>query len=240
MATNLAGGVCIGQLNACVLRAARLNANCAPTGGTNGGIVTAALITMTADPDIDDGAVFEPVNACGTILYTYEEEAKIKRYNLSGEMGFFDWEAMALLFGGTNVLGRAAGSYSGKVIGYADKLYSATPGNGVYLEVIVQNVIQGAGACVSPNASTPVATGYIFGKVKLTPGSSNFEHAEKRMTFSGKATNNPNLYNGPWNDYPGTGYIPSSAMVQVGYSQTEYDAIVATIGCGYKDLPAGS
>lgn len=240
MATNLAGGVNLGQLNACVLRAARLNSNCAPTGGVNGGIVTAALMTLTADPDVDEGQVFEPKTACGQYLYTYEDEPVIKRYNITGEIGLFDWEMMALLFGGDLILGRAAGSYAGKAIGYADKRFGAAPSNGVYLEVIVPNVLPGAGVCLGSAVAAPVATGYIFGRVKLTPGQSMFENDVKRMTFTGRANQNPSLYNGPWNDYPGSTYIPTSPLVRAGYSQAEYDAIVAAIGAGYKDLPAGS
>ena len=45
MATNLVNNISVGQLNACVVRAARLDADCGPTGGINGGIVTAALVT---------------------------------------------------------------------------------------------------------------------------------------------------------------------------------------------------
>src|SRR5688500_3996315 len=123
MATNIAGNVCIGQLNACVVRVAPLDADCTPTGGTNGGLVTAALVPLTADPDLEAAQMFEPKNACGSILFTSETEARIKRYNLSGEFGLFDWELMKAMFGGDLVLGRAAGSYSGKVIGYADRLY---------------------------------------------------------------------------------------------------------------------
>lgn len=240
MPTNLAGNVAIGQLNACVVRAARLDADCQPTGGVNGGIVTTALVTLNADPDIEEGTVFEPKNGCGSILFTYEEENKIKRYNISGEFGFHDYEMMALLFGGTTILGRAGGAYAGKVIGYADKLYSAAPGNGVYLEVITQAIYEGAGSCVAAGATAPFAVGHIFGKVKLAPGASNFANEVKLLTFSGTGTNNPQLYNGPWNDYPGAGYIPNSPHVEVGYSQAEYAAILATARQGFVDLPAGS
>jgi hypothetical protein len=62
------------------------------------------------------------------------------------------------------VLGKAAGTYAGKVIGYADKAYTAGPGNGVYLEVIVQNVQPGGGArhvAVHPQDRQPV---WISGK----------------------------------------------------------------------------
>lgn len=241
MASNLAGGLCIGELNVAVIRAARLDADCSPTGGANSGLVSAALVTMTADPDIEEGTVFEPKNADGDIMFTYEEDDKIKRYNLSGEFGFSDFEMMELLFGGSTILGKAAGEFAGEVIGYADRAYTAAARNGVYLEVITRGIAEGAGSCVTSGTGAPVAFGHIFGKVKLRPGSKNFGNEVRRITFAGKATSNPALYNGPWNDYPGAGYIPNSPSVVVGYSQTEFDTIVNQINCGYAtDLPAGS
>ena len=241
MATNLAGGLCLGELNVAVFRIARLDSDCTPTGGANSGVVTAGLITLTADPDIEQGTTFEPKNGDGDIMFTYEEDDKIKRYNISGEMGFLDFEAMELLFGGSTVLGRAGGSFAGQVIGYADRSYTAAARNGVYLEVITRAIAEGAGSCVTSGAGTPVAFGHIFGKAKLVPGSKNFGNDVKRVTFSGKATANPSLYDGPWNDYPGAGYIPNAPSVIVGYTQAEFDAILAKLNCGYTtDLPAGS
>src|SRR4051812_45386208 len=108
MASNLAGGVCIGELQACIVRVAALDSDCTITGGTNGGLVTAGLVTLTADPDVEEGTVYEQKNACGDILFTYEKDDVVKRYNVSGEFGFSDFEMMALLFGGTTILGAAA------------------------------------------------------------------------------------------------------------------------------------
>jgi hypothetical protein len=238
--TNLAGNVAIGQLNACVVRAARLDSDCSPTGGANGGIVTAGLVSLNAEPDIETGTVFEPKNACGDIMFTYEQEDKIKRYNLSGEFGFHDYEMMALLFGGSVILGKAGGSFAGKVVGYADRLYSDPPRNGVYLEIITTAIYASAGSCVASDGSTPVAIGHVFGNAKLTRGASNFGNEVKLLTFAGKSTNNPNLYDGPWNDYPGAGYAPNSPYFEVGYTQAQYDAILADIADGYQTLPAGS
>lgn len=241
MATNLAGGVCIGELQACIVRVAALDSDCAPTGGVNGGIVTAGLVTLTADPDVETGTVYEQKNACGDLLFTYEKDDVVKRYNISGEFGFSDFEMMALLFGGTTILGKAAGTFAGKVIGFADRLYTAAQRNGVYLEVITTAIAEGSGNCVMPGtAVAPYAIGHIFGKAKLTPGSLNFADDIKRVAFTGKSTNNPNLYNGPWNDYPGAGYITNSPHVAVGYTETEYNTIAATVQCGYRDLPTGS
>lgn len=240
MATNLAGDVCIGELQACIVRAAALDSDCTIVGGTNGGIVTAGLVTLTADPDVEEGTVYEQKNACGSILFTYENDDIVKRYNLSGEFGFSDFEMMALLFGGTTILGKVGGDFAGKVIGMSERLYTAGRRNGVYLEVITTAIAQGAGDCVVSGAGSPAAIGHIFGKVRLTPGSLNFADDIKRVAFTGKATNNPNLFDGPWNDYPGAGYAPNSPHIAVGYSSTEYAAILDEVSCGYADIPAGS
>lgn len=240
MATNLAGGICIGELQACVVRAAALDADCTPTGGTNGGLVTAGLVTLTADPDIEEGTLYEQKNACGDILFTYQKDDVVKKYNLSGEFGFADFEMMALLFGGTTILGKVGGPFAGKVIGFADRLYTAARRNGVYLEVITTTVGQGVGDCSMGATAIPAAIGHIFGKVKLVPGAQNFADDVKRVAFTGKGVNNPNLFDGPWNDYPGTPYVPNSPHIEVAYSQSQYDAILATVHCGYADIAVGS
>lgn len=240
MSTNIAGPVNLGEMNACVVRAARLDADCSPTGGTSGGIVTAGLVTLTADPTISEGQTFEQKNACGTVLYTTTEDDKVTGYTFNGEFAFSDFEMMAMLFGGGTILGKAGGSFAGKVIGYYDPAYNAAPRNGCYLEVITTTLAEGAGNCISSSIAAPVALGHIFGKVKLTPGSQNFANDLKRVAFTGKGVNNPSLYDGPWNDYPGAGYIPSTSHVVVGYSQTEYDAILAAVNIGFVDLPVGS
>lgn len=238
--SNIAGNANIGELGAVVVRAARLLNNCTPAGGANGGIVTAGLMQMTADPVVEEGQVFEPKNGGGKYLYVVEREDVIKRQTLSGEFGFSDFELMELLFGGTTILGKVGGDFAGEVIGYADRLYSAAPRAGCYFEVITEAVEEDAGSCLASDGSVPVAIGHIFGKVKLVPGSAAFGDDVFKVTFSGKGTNNRNLFNGPWNDYPGAGYIPNSSHVRVGYTQAEYDAIVAAIAPGYQALPTGS
>lgn len=240
MSTNLAGAINTGQLGACIVRVATLDADCTPTGGTNGGIVSAALATATATPDVAQGKTFEPETACGYVPFTYERGSRIKRYNITGEMYFFDFELMLMLFGGSLILGKAGGTYAGKVIGHAMPKYNDTPNNGVYLEIIVQAVAEGAGDCISSSAASVAWVGYVFGKCRLVPGARTFEDDVAKVLFDGTVTNNPNLYDGPWNDYPGAGYAPDSPVFQVGYSQAEYDAIAATVSPGYQNLATGS
>ena len=98
----------------------------------------------------------------------------------------------------------------GEVIGYYDPLYNAAPRNGAYLEVITTAIEEGAGSCVASDGGTPVAIGHIFGKTKLRAGSATYADQVINVAFSGTGTNNPNLFNGPWNDYPGAGWGVSS------------------------------
>jgi len=240
MASNLAGDICIGQFNVCIFRAALLDASCKPLGGADSGVVTAGLVSMTATPDIEEGTVFEPKTGCGNIAFTYEEPDRIKRYNVSGSFIFVDPELKRILFGGGLVTGSALSDFTGEVIGHAMPKYDDVPNASVYLEVITQASGQGIGDCVGESGNFPTHIGYIFGKTRLVPGEATFENDVHQVTFSGKATNNPNLYNGPWNDWPGTGYIPNSPLIQVGYSTDEYEAIEALARCGYQTLPAGS
>lgn len=236
----MAGPVNLGELNACIVRGAKLDADCGNTGGTSSGIVTAALVTLTATPVIAAGAVFAQKDACGTTKFTLTQEDKVTGYTLSGEFAFSDFEMMSMFFGGATILGNAAGAFSGKVIGYADPLYNGPSRNGAYLEVITTAVVEGSGDCITSGIAAPVAFGHIFGKVKLVPGAMTFQNDIKRIAFDGNSTNNPSLFDGPWNDFPGTGYIPNSPHVVVGYSAAQYATILASVVVGFADLPVGS
>lgn len=240
MASNLPTTTNLGQVNACLFRVARLDVDCSPAQGTNGGYVTAGLASITASPDVEEGTVFEPKNGCGAIMFTYENADRIKRFNLSGELLFFDHEAMELMFGGTVITGASGGPFAGETIGWAAPNYNDAPPNGVYLEVISQRIGEGAGDCVTSDGGFPTHQGTIFGKVRLTLGESTFEEDVARLTFTGKATANPALFDGPFDDWVGTGYIPNSPMVTVGYSAAQYAAILATAAAGYQDLAAAS
>lgn len=244
MASNLAGGLNLGHLGACVVRVAQLDTDCSPLGGADSGWVTTGLVTMTASPEVEEGTEFAPKTACGTIAYSINRPDLVKRYNINGEFVFFDPEGSEIMFGGQTVVANGASDFAGEVIGWFSPNYqdvAASPPNGVYLEVISSVAAEGAGDCVvGAGGGAPAYFGYIFGKVLLVPGERTFEDDFARQTFTGKAFGNPALYNGPWNDYPGVGYIPNSPFGYVGYSADEYAAILATAAPGYATLPAGS
>jgi hypothetical protein len=240
MATNLAGGVCLGQHSACILRAAKLATDCSPLGGADSGIISNGISTITVSADVQDAIVFEPVNGCGDIAFTYEKPARVRRRNITGELIFHDWEMMETLFGGSLVIGSAGSDFPTDVIGWAEPDFTEDDPDPVYFEVIVRTAARGAGECSVGGAEVPYAVGHIFGRARLTLGDRTFENDVANVAFTGVSASNPALFNGPWNDYPGVGYIPTSPWVQVAYSRAEYDAIADLAGCGYKTLPAAS
>lgn len=243
MATNLPSApnpLELGEIGASLVRVARLDADCSPSQGTNGGIVTVGLSTMTVDPEVEEGTAYEPKNAAGTTFYSYVLPDRVKRYNISGEFLAMDPEMAELLFGGSTIIGDGTSISPTDVIGYAAPAYTDTPNNGVYLEVVRQQIARGAGDCTSIEGTFAPYVGYIFGKARLRPGSQTFEDAPGTFSFAGTSTNNPNLYDGPWNDWPGTGYVPNSPYIKIGYTQAQFDAMLAEAGAGYVDLGVAS
>lgn len=240
MPTALPTTTNLGEVGVCLLRIARLDTDCSPLGGNGSGYVTAGIADFTATPDVEEGVVIQPKNGCGVTVYKINRPDRILGYNISGNLWFFDHEAMYQMFGGSTILGKASGSFNNKVIGWAAPNYNSAATNGVYLEVITQRVAEGAGDCITSGTGFPTYEGHVFGKVLMTPGEFSPSDDAIQMSFTGKALSNPNLADGPWNDYPGAGYIPNSPYATFGYTTAEYTTILALAAAGAKDLPAGS
>jgi len=239
MASALPGAVCVGQHSVCIIRAAQLTSTCYPVGGVDSGIVTSGIITATASPELLDGQTFEQIDGCGDIAWTYETPARIRKYNLTGELTYFDHEAMEILFGGAVIVGGSTSDFVGDSIGWAAPNYTEVAPDPVYVEFITKVTAAGVGDC-APGGNVPVAVGHVFGKSRFTPGDRTFAAEAATMAFTATNQANPNLGAGPWQDFPGVGAMPNSPYFQVSYSQAEYDVIVAAAACGYQTLPTGS
>jgi hypothetical protein len=240
MASGLPSNTNVGQVNVCLFRIARLDSDCSIAGGTNGGYVTVGLASINHTPQTEETAEVAPKNGCGDVMYRVPARTVTTGRNLTGELWFFDWEAMELLFGGEVLVGKGGGPFAGDTNGYASPNYTDPPSSGVYLETISQQVAQGAGDCITVGGEFAPYVGDIFGKCVLNLGDITREEGAARLTFSGTATGNPALYDGPWNDSPIAGYLRNSPWQQVGYSAAEYATILATAAAGYQDLAPGS
>lgn len=237
MASNLPGDICVGQHSVCLLRAALLGPDCTPRGGVDSGIVTTGIVTATASPEFIDGASFEPLNGCGGIAWAYSTRSRIRRFTLSGELTYFDHEAMSILLGGDLVVGDTGTPFAGDNIGWAAPLYTDPDPDALYLEFIVRTGAEGVGDCADPGDPFPYAVGKIFPKTTLNIGDQTMEFDAATLAFDGTSENNPNLADGPWADFPGVGGIPNSPYIEVSYSFEEYEAILETAACGFQTLP---
>lgn len=240
MPSALPGDICVGQHSVCIIRAAVLADNCRPEGGADSGIITTGIITATASPELLEGQTFEQVDGCGDIAWTYETPAKIRKFNLTGELTFFDHEAMSILFGGSIIVGGSTSDFIGDSIGWAAPNYTEAAPPAVYVEFITKVTGAGVGECSVGGQAIPAAVGHIFGKARFVPGDRTFAAEAATLAFTATNVANPNLGAGPWQDYPGVGNMPNSPYFQVSYSQAEYDAIASLAACGFVTLPVGS
>jgi hypothetical protein len=237
MASNLPGDICLGEHSVCIIRGAKLDADCSVTGGADSGFVSAAIITATWTPVYSDERRIQPRNGCGTRLFSFVQPGCLESATLTGELGFHDPETKMVMFGGSLQIAAAGSDFAGAVGGYAAPTCDDPAPNGIYLEVIVQNAAQGVGDCSSADDPFPPYKGYIFGKTKLTEDAITFNDTEHNAAFTGTVEGNPNLVFGPWNDYPNTGVVANSPKVEVYYDQSQFEAIASAVACGYQTLP---
>lgn len=227
--------ICIGQRQACALRATRLGSDCSPVEGEDNAVVTTALVTANLDPDIEEGTNFEPKNACDEILWTAEEPSKIKRLTGDIELGVFDYELIELLTDCSLLVGAAGSPWEDKNIGVAYPGPQTASTYGVALEIWVKAQATGNTGPCGPAGTHPPYIRHVFPRVLLTPSGRTFENDVAMFRASMKASANSQWGEGPWGDWPATTGIPSTSP----HAEFFDDALPAT-ACGYIEVPAGS
>lgn len=225
---------CIGQRSACALRVTRLGLDCAPVGGPNNAFVTAAIVTMTATPDVQAGTRFEPQNGCGDIMWAAVDPDILKRYTFTLELGSYDFEGFELLTDATLILGSSGSLWPSKAVGIEMPGTQSVHSNGVALEIWTKTAF-GVGPCGAASTNPPYVQ-HIFPRVLAVPGARTFANAEANAVFDGSAESNPSWKAGPWGDFPG----PSGGISgNTPYAQF-VTAALPTTGCGFIDVPLGS
>lgn len=225
-------GICIGQRQACAVRATRLDSDCTPAGGEDNAVVTTALVTLSLDPEIEEGTVYEPKNACDSILWTAQEPDKIKRFTGDGEMGVWDYELIELMTDCAVILGDGSSPWSGDVIGIEYPGPDTASGDGVALEIWTKaNAVGSSGPC-GPAGTHPPYIRHVLPRVLVRPGSRTFENDAAMFSFSIKAEANPQWGEGPWGDWQGAIGISATSP----YAQFYDDALPET-ACGYIEVP---
>lgn len=218
---------CIGQYQACALRAARLSADCTPLASANNIVTTAGLVTMTATPDVEEGTKYEPKNGCGSIPWTAEGEDIIKRWNLDIQLILWDFELIEILTGAALIIGDSGTTWPSKNIGFESRGPNADVFAGASLEIWSRNSKSG-GPC-GPVGENPPYTRHIFPRTKLRLAERTFADEAAVLRLQGWSGPNSEWGEGPVSD-EWEGADPLS-------SDTPYASIFATelptTGCGY-------
>lgn len=237
MASNT---ICLGQRQACAFRATRLNDDCTPATGADNAVVTQGLVTLNADPDVEEGATFEPKNACDDILWTATEDDRIKRYTGDFEFGLWDYELIELMTGAQLLVADATVAWSGDNAGITYPGPGSPASPGVALEIWVKNAGVGEVGQCGPAATHPPFTRYVFPYVRARIGGRTFNNEAAMFTGSIKIDPNPSWDQGPYGDWPlTTGFadFPDAAYVQF---WDEEDNVPDVPACGYQSVPVGA
>lgn len=226
--------ICIGQRQACALRATRLNADCTPAEGADNAVVTAALATLTLEPQVEEGQTFNPPNACGDYLWSAEDPDRILRYTGDGELVLYDYELIELMTDSALLTGAVGTPWAGDNAGVAYPGPASTPSPGVCLEIWVKNAGVGDEGPCGPSDSHPPYTRYVLYRCRVRPGGRTFNGEASMFTFSIKVGPNPQWGTGPWGDWNVTQTPDINPVAQF------YDDALPDTGCGYIEVPAGS
>lgn len=234
MATNLVSVP--GQLQACILRVARLDASCIPQSGSNDIITTAGLVSVAATAETEEATKFEQKNGCDSIAWQAEGGCdKIKRYTLAMELATFDYELLELLTGGTLILANgtsAPASWQGKVIGFASPGNDTSCPHGVSMEIFTKAAYN-TGSCSALGAGTPQYVRHIFPRVFLTPGDRTFENDVATASLTGFATPNAAWGRGSTADWIAAAALPGDTPhAEVFAAALPTPSNVGTFGAG--------
>ena len=231
----MANVFCHVERSACAIRATRLDASCLPVEGEGNAAISTAIATITATPDVTEGARFNPTNACGAVIFTAADPNVTTRYTLEMELITTDFELIELLTSSSLILGAAdagpSNSWAGDTIGLARPGPTTGSSAGAALEVWVK-AGSGVGAC-GPASTNPPYVRHVFPRVLLEQGTRTFENDVANVTFTGFAESNNAWGLGPWGDYPGED--PAADTGSPWYSH--YDTALPDASCGYIDVP---
>jgi len=200
-------------------------------------VATSAIIKLNASPTVEAGETYQLKNGCGNIAVRKKEADKLTEMGISLELATKDFELIELLTGASLIVNAEA---TPKNIGFARRGIGLADPSAVSLEIWTTSIDE-SGACAAVGAN-PGWYRVIYPRAVFTLGDNTIENGVATVAMAGFGTNNPVWGNGPWNDYPGAGYIPTSGYVQIGYSAAQYAAILAQVTSGYTlaNLPAGS
>lgn len=213
----MANDDCIPQVQACRIRVAKLESDGVPLPGADNVYVSDALTMLTATPVYQDGADITQEGACGTLCLDYQGDDTFRR--LDGELTVCTHDPYLMkLLGGGQVL-----TDSG-IHGYSLPALGGLTNDGISIELWAKRVDDG-----DLHPDWPYAW-WVLPKAKhMRRGQSQFTNGPHLPTFTFKAYENVNWFDGPLNDWP----VASDRVLQWFPAQS-----LPTAACGSQTLAA--
>lgn len=215
---------CLAQVQACMIRVAKLNATTgAPVAGASQGYISDALVSVAFEPEYVDGAEITQDNACGNRVIDYRAPDQFRRGNVTIQLATPDPYLSALLSGGTVLTG--SGGDAGR-IGFAAPPLGVLNTTPISVELWAKRPDMATGGL---DADSPYAK-WVYPLIRdLRLVGYTQENGPFLPSFTGRAFENDNWGNGPWNDW-----LAASDRV----FQWMPTATMPTAACGPATVPA--
>lgn len=181
---------CLPQVHICALRVAELDANGVPTPGMDTLITVDSIVELTVTPVVREGQTITELGGQGTPCIDYQGDDSIVRADIA--ITVCDNNPHVL-----RALGRGTVLTDAGVNGYAWPSLGPVPADRVSIEYWAKRIEDGDLANENPYAW------WVLPKVtNLRQGPITANNGAQRPTFTGRAFENPNWFDGPLNDWP--------------------------------------
>lgn len=187
---------CLPQVQACIIRVAKLNADGTPLVGASSAVISDALVSVAFEPEYQDGAEITQDNACGDRVIDYKAPDIFRWGNITIDLATPDPYLSALLSGGTALEGSVAPDTDR--VGFAAPALGTLPENPISVELWAKRPDKATG---SLDALSPYAR-WAYPLVKnLRLGAHTHENGAILPQFTGQAFENPAWVDGPFGDW---------------------------------------
>jgi hypothetical protein len=215
---------CLTPVDVCALRVTSLDDNGTPLVGASSAVVR-NLVQIQKSTVISTGQSFEQRDGCGNICASRTGQDKITGVTLELQLCQYDFALAAILTEGTLVTGDVFTSNG--PIGLDLPSSTAPNSNGVVVEAW-SPAMDGSEQAVS-QLGDPVYFHYVWPKVTWVPGQTTLAEGVILTTFTGKGSENSQVFDGPFDDFP---------TQPQGAEYVFFDTSIPDITCGYETVIA--
>jgi hypothetical protein len=225
---------CVGSLQVCRIRVAKLTPGGLPDAGSDTGYVSDAIIQAGISVELETGDDFVLKNGCGNLCQTFKDADRVKRVNVDMEFCQLDSELVGLLVGADTFYD----SMENVTIGASLPSSTAVAPDGVALELWTKawdSNQQANAALIGGDSNDVLYFRWFFPYVRFQLGSMTLQNDILRIPVSGYGQENSDMpVDGPFEDFP-------AAVVAAGGITTAggwfLDDTLPEAQCGYITVP---